>query len=129
MDLYEIERFSANHNEWEGSFSEKLYEYGEWDIKEFWKLHKNLIELAIYLRDHDQIDKVLMGRILGIQKSVWTIVASHFNKNDVVNLQGITDEKLHDFIERFDMAILGITSGEVLPESSFDLVNPLINGN
>ena len=55
--------------------------------------------------------------------------SNYFNKNDVVNLQGITDEKLHDFIERFDMAILGITSGEVLPESSFDLVNPLINGN
>ena len=54
---------------------------------------------------------------------------SHFNKNDTVKLKGVTDEQLHEFMERFDLAIQGISSGEVLPESSFDLVNPLIKCN
>ena len=129
MNLYEIERYCANHPDWEGSFSERLYEYCEWNSSEFWKLHKALIELAVWLTDKEQIDKRLVGRIIGIQKSVWSMVAAHFNKNDTVKLKGVTDEQLHEFMERFDLAIQGISSGEVLPESSFDLVNPLIKCN
>ncbi|QSX36873.1 Imm41 family immunity protein [Shewanella sedimentimangrovi] len=129
MNLYEIERYSASHPDWEGSFSERLYEYCEWNVSEFWKLHKALVELAIALRDKNQIDKQLFGRILGIQKSVWSIVAAHFNELDAVKLAGVTDEQLHEFIERFDLAIVGLSTGEVLPESSFDLVNPLLVSN
>lgn len=129
MNLYEIERYSASHPDWEGSFSERLYEYYEWNIPEFWKLHKELVELAVWLRGKDEINKQLVGRILGIQKSVMAVVAAHYNKNDVVTISGVTDEQLHDFIERFDMAIMGVASGEVLPESSFDLVNPLLISN
>ncbi|MGF1740301.1 immunity 41 family protein [Vibrio profundum] len=128
MNLYEIERYSSAHPDWEGSFSERLYEYCEWNVTEFWKLHKSLVELAIWLRGEDKIDKQLVGRILGIQKSVWTMVAAHFNENDVVRLKGVTDEQLHEFVERFDLAITGISSGKVLPESRFDLINPLIKG-
>ena len=36
---------------------------------------------------------------------------SHFNKNDTVKLKGVTDEQLHEFMERFDLAIQGISSG------------------
>ncbi|WP_392343898.1 hypothetical protein [Pseudoalteromonas prydzensis] len=129
MNLYEIERYSASHPDWEGSFSERLYEYREWNIPEFWKLHKELVELAVWLRGKDEINKQLVGRILGIQKSVRAVVAAHYNKNDVVTISGLTDEQLHEFIERFDMAIMGVASGEVLPESSFDLVNPLLISN
>lgn len=129
MNLYEIERYSAGHPDWEGSFSERLYEYCEWNIPEFWKLHKELVELAVWLRGKDEINKQLVGRILGIQKSVRAVVAAHYNKNDVVTISGLTDEQLHEFIERFDMAIMGVASGEVLPESSFDLVNPLLISN
>lgn len=129
MNLYEIERYSADHPDWEGSFSERLYEYCEWNAAEFCKLHKELVELAIWLRNHNLIDKQLVGKILGIQKSVLTIVAAHFNKNDVVTLNGVTDEKLHEFIERFNQAIMGISSGKVPPEADFDLVNPLIKSN
>lgn len=129
MNLYEIERYSASHPDWEGSFSESLYEYCEWNIPEFWKLHKELLELAVWLREKDDINKQLVGRILGIQKSVWTMVTAHYNENDIVTLSGITDEQLHEFIERFDMAIMGVTTGEVLPENSFDLINPLLKSN
>ena len=129
MNLYEIERYSASHPDWKGSFSERLYEYSEWNASEFWKLHKTLVELAIALRDKNQIDKQLFGRILGIQKSIWSIVAAHFNECDAIKLVGVSDEQLHEFVERFDLAIIGLSNGKVLPESSFDLVNPLLISN
>ena len=129
MHLYEIERYSANHPDWEGSFSERLNEYCEWNAQEFWKLHKELIDLAIWLRSYDSVDKKLIGKVLGIQKSVWSMIAAHFNKYDVVTINGVTDDELHEYIERFDMAILGVATGEVLPEESFELINPLIIGN
>ncbi len=126
MNLYEIERYSASHPDWEGSFSERLYEYGEWNIPEFWKLHKELVELAVWLRGKDEINKQLVGRLLGIQRSVLSAVSAHYNKNDVFTLSGVNDEQLHELIERFDLAIRGVTSGEVLPENCFDLINPLL---
>jgi Immunity protein 41 len=126
MNLYEIERYSANHPDWEGSFSERLYEYCEWDINEFWKLHKTLIDLAIFLRDQDFVDKRLMLEILGIQQSVQNMFSAHFSKRDVCNIKNISEEELREFMERFNIAILGVASGQVIPESSFDLKNPLI---
>ncbi|WP_298772964.1 Imm41 family immunity protein [uncultured Shewanella sp.] len=129
MKLYEIERYSATHPDWEGSFSERLYEHNEWNIDAFWKLHKELADLAIWLKTYDEVDKQLFGKLLGIQKSVWMMVASHFNKNDTVLINGVTDEELQEFIERFDMVFLAISTGNILPESSFDLVNPLIKNN
>lgn len=129
MHLYEIERYSANHPDWEGSFSERLYECNEWNPQEFWKLHRELIELAIYLRGFDNVDKKLVAKLLVIQKSVHSAIAAHYDPNDVVTLSGVTEDELHEYMERFDMAILGVASGEVLSEESFDLVNPLILEN
>ena len=126
MKLHQIERYSANHPDWEGSFSERLYEHSEWNIPEFWKLHKELIDLAIELKKSNEINKKLVGQLLGIQKSITTMVIAHFNKNDSVTLSGVTDDLLYEFMERFDMAITGISSGQVLGEDQFDLMNPLI---
>ncbi|MCG8311972.1 MAG: immunity 41 family protein [Pseudomonadales bacterium] len=126
MEIYEIDRYSASHPDWEGSFSERLYEYCEWNKVEFWKLHKELTDLAVWLRTEDKMDKDLVGKILGIQRSIWSVVAAHFNKNDVVELTGVTNDELYGFIERFDMAIKALTTGEILPECKFDLVSPLL---
>ena len=124
--FYEIERCVAGHPDWVGSFSERLYEDCEWNIDEFWKLHRELVKLALFLRDKNKINKDLVEKLLDIQSTVWNSIASHFNDNDVVRITGITDAELHQFLERFKMAIAGVTSGQVLPEEKFDLVNPLM---
>ena len=69
MKLYEIERYSASHSDWEGSFSERLYEYCEWNIPEFWKLHKELVKLAISLQDEQHIDIETSDNGIGRKKS------------------------------------------------------------
>ena len=67
-----------------------------------------------------------MGKVIGIQNSVLTMVTAHFDPNDSARINGISDDQLRLFMERFNQAIMGICSGEVLPEYSFDIANPLI---
>ncbi len=44
----------------------------------------------------------------------------------ISKIKNLSNEKLFEFKERFEMAILGAITGEILSESSFDLVNPLL---
>jgi len=60
---------------------------------------------------------------------VSTSFAANFNKNDGFVIENLDTEKLHEFMERFDMVVLGVFTGQVLPESSFDLVSPLLVSN
>ncbi|MFA0814053.1 hypothetical protein [Microbulbifer epialgicus] len=129
MNIENLYRNSASHPDWEGSFTERLREYGEWNSNEFWKLHKELTELAGEFSSAESIPKVVAANIVSLQKSVCTSFAAHFNENDVFSIKDISDEQLHEYMERFDMVILGVFTGQVLPESSFDAVNPLLENN
>lgn len=124
--MRELERNIPGHSNWEGSFFERLTEYGEWDREAFWRLHQELVELA-QRADKNPVDRDLAYMLLYLQQRVLNLVASHFAKNDVFKITNLKGEQLYEFKERFDMAILGVITGEVLPESSFDLVNPLLN--
>ncbi|ABI39371.1 hypothetical protein Shewmr4_2300 [Shewanella sp. MR-4] len=124
--MQELERNIPGHSNWEGSFFERLTEYGEWDHKAFWLLHRELVELA-QLADENPVDRNLAYMLLYLQQRVLNLVAAHFAENDVFKITNLKGEQLYEFKERFDMAVLGVITGEVLPESSFDLVNPLLN--
>lgn len=121
----ELERNIPGHSNWEGSFFERLSEYGEWDREAFWRLHIDLVELA-KLADENPIDRNLAYMLIYLQQRVLSLVAAHFAKNDIFSITNLKGEQLYEFKERFDMAITGVITGEVLPESSFDLVNPLL---
>ena len=126
MNIYEIYRYSAKHPDWEGSFSERLYEHAEWDHGEFWKLHKELIDLSIHWYHESRIDKKIVGKILGIQQSIHSTIIAHYDNNDYFKITNITDEEIHQLKERIDTAIIALTSGDIMPESSFELKNPLL---
>ena len=117
------------HLEWEGSFVERLHEYSEWNKPAFWDLHKELIELAREYSLVESVPKDVAARVVALQKTVSTSFAANFNENDGFSIQNINTEELHEFMERFDMAILGVFTGQVIPESSFDLVSPLLANN
>ena len=122
----ELERNLPGHPDWEGSFYEKLTEYGEWDVNAFWKLHLDFLEIAKSVNGSNTISRDLARKLLLLQQKVLNLVSSHFNDNDVYEIANIETDLLYEFIERFEMAILGAVSGEVHPESSFGLVNPLV---
>lgn len=129
MKIEHLYRNSTSHPEWEGSFVERLYEYNEWDEKAFWQIHKELIELADEYSLVDSVPKDIAVRIVALQKNVCTSLAANFNRNDVFCIKNIDTERLHQFMERFDMAVLGVFTGQVLPESSFDLMSPLLTNS
>ena len=122
----ELERNLPGHPDWEGSFYEKLTDYGEWDVNAFWKLHLDFLEIAESVNGSNTISRDLARKLLLLQQKVLNLVSSHFNDNDVYEIANIETDLLYEFIERFEMAILGAVSGEVHPESSFGLVNPLV---
>lgn len=129
MNIENLYRNSPSHPKWEGSFVQRLHEYCEWDKNAFWLVHKDLIELAKQFSEVDSVPKDIAARVVALQKTVSTSFAANFNKNDGFSIENLSIETLHEFMERFDMAILGVFTGQVLPESSFDLVSPLLVNN
>lgn len=121
-----IYRNVPENPEWIGSFYERLVEYGEWNIPEFWQLHHALIEAAIASRQSEKIDRMLALSVVKIHLRVSGAIAAHFDKNDVFNISNLSYDEIHEFKERLDLAVSGVFSGEIIPESSFDLKNPLM---
>ncbi|TMN68458.1 hypothetical protein CWB85_18465 [Pseudoalteromonas sp. S1727] len=122
----ELVRNIPGNSNWEGSFYERLTEYGEWDSKSFWVLHLDLLNIAKQQVTNQPVERELAYMLLLLQQKVLTLISAHFAKNDVFKIVNINTEQLYEYQERFKMAILGAISGEVLPESSFDLANPLV---
>jgi hypothetical protein len=122
----ELFRNIPGNSNWEGSFYERLTEYGEWDSKSFWVLHLDLLNIAKQQISNQPVERELAYTLLQLQQKVLSLISANFAKDDVFNISNINTEQLYEFQERFEMAILGAISGEVLPESSFDLVNPLV---
>ncbi len=122
----ELERNIPGNSSWEGSFYERLTEYGEWNINAFWKLHYDLVNIAKNQDTDLLLDRNLAYRLLYLQQRVLTLISSHFSKDIEWEISNINSDEIYEFKERFEMAILGAVSGEVLPEDSFDLVNPLV---
>ncbi|KGJ86387.1 hypothetical protein ND2E_0953 [Colwellia psychrerythraea] len=122
----ELDRNILGNPDWERSFDERLTEYGEWDSKLFWLLHLERLNIAKQQNTALPFERNLVYSLLKLQQKVLTLISAHFTKNDVFEIRNITTDKLYEFKERFEMAILGAISGVVLLESSFDLANPLV---
>jgi hypothetical protein len=112
---------------WEGSFYERLVEDAFWDKNEFWKLHLALVKAARAPRSQETMDRELAHAVAKIQSRVLGLVAAHYNPSDIFTISNLTPDELHGFVERFEHAIIGVFSGEVLPESSYELTNPLVS--
>jgi hypothetical protein len=113
--------------EWEQSFYGYLSEYGEWDLEKFWVFHKALVEVAKEVDSEGQVDRELSYALLYIQQKVLTHISSHFNPAIEWQFTSINDDQLYELQERFELAILGAISGQVIDETSFDTLNPLLS--
>ena len=122
----ELKRNIPGSPNWEGSFYERLTEYGEWDSKSFWVLHLELLSVAKQQNDNLPVERDFAYMLLYLQQRVLSLISAHFTKNDVFEISNVNVKQLYEFKERFEMAILGAISGEALPEASFDLENPLV---
>jgi hypothetical protein len=111
---------------WEGSFCERLAEHGEWNASEFWQLHLALTQAGSVARKSDSIDRELAQCVVKMYSRISGLIAAHFDANDVFKISNLGYEELHQFKERLDLAVVGVFSGEVIPESSFELMSPLI---
>lgn len=111
---------------WESSFYERLAEHGEWNAQEFWRLHLALTEAAKHATKSELIDRHLALCVVKICLRVSGLIAAHFDQNDVFKITNLSYDEVHQYKERFDHAVVAVFSGEVMPESSFDLTSPLI---
>ena len=115
------------NDSWEGSFYERLVEYGIWDEQEFWKFHKDLIDIA-KLTKHRKVEWDIATAVVRLYVKIASLISSHFNANDIFKIQNLSDSEILEFYERLDLAVVGAFSGEILDESRFDLRNPFIDG-
>lgn len=122
----EILRNLPGHPNWDGSFYEQLVEYGRWDSNEFWKLHLEIIILARDLVEFDSIKRSTALKIVWLQSKIKDLLIANFNAGDGYEISGLNTITIFSYMERLDAAILGVFSGEVIPESEFELANPLI---
>lgn len=110
---------------WEGSFYEKLAEYGLWDEREFWRLHHDLIRVAKDIKGQE-ISKELSAAIVKIYIRISSLMAAHSDPMDGFSIKNLNHEQIISYKERLDIAVIGVFSGEILNEISFDLQNPFL---
>ena len=125
---YFIKNFPLHLN-WQESFYAKLTEGGIWDRDEFWKLHRDLGWITSELMDSDCMERDFATDLVWLLSRINELYVAHFDKNDVFQILNLSDDELRQFKERFDVAVHGVFSGELLSEAEFELVNPLIDNN
>ncbi|NUU02826.1 Imm41 family immunity protein [Herbaspirillum robiniae] len=113
---------------WEGSFYEQLAEFGKWDPDEFWKLHLDLISAAQIEAQSEAVDRALALAVVTLYSNISSLILANFNSNDGFEIANLSRDELRAFMERLEHAVHGVFSGEIIPERSYDLTNPLIVG-
>ena len=68
-----------------------------------------------------------MHMLVFIQERVLNLISAHLNVDDAFEISNLSVDSIYQFKERFQMAIIGVVTGEVLPEPSFDFENPLMD--
>jgi hypothetical protein len=111
--------------DWEGSFYERLVEYGVWDDAEFWKLHSDLIRIAQAI-DGDTIEREIALAVMRLYIKISSLISAHFRPNDIYSIEDLSELQISARKERLDLAVIGVFSGEILGEERFDLRNPLL---
>jgi hypothetical protein len=111
-----------------GSFCERLAEQAVWDSTEFWKAHGDLVQAARETRNSKTIDRELAAAVVAFYSRICFLLVAHYDKNDPFKISCVLPDDLYAFCERLRLAVIGVFTGEVLPESSFYLQNPLILG-
>lgn len=110
---------------WEGSFYEKLTEHGIWDEDEFWRLHLDLTHIAQNIKG-ETISRELACAIVKLYSRISSLISAQLNINDMFVISNLSQDQLFAYRERLEMAVVGVFSGEVLDESSFDLQSPFL---
>jgi hypothetical protein len=111
---------------WEGSFYERLVEYGDWSIVEFWRLHFDLVSAARSEALSAGMSRELALAVATLFAKITNLVSAHYNVNDVFRIKNLSSDDLLAFTERLEHAVLGVFSGQVIAESSYELTSPLI---
>jgi len=112
----------------ESSFCKRLAEQAVWDATEFWKLHQDLVQVARETAVSGTVRRELALAVVTSYSRILALVVAHYDKNDPFQIRCVSRDELYAFCERLRLAVLGVFNGEVLPEASFYLQNPLLNG-
>lgn len=123
---FELEKNLPSHPNWSDSFYGKLAEEGEWDVEAFWRLHLDLLNIAKGVQNEKFIARDLVCALVYIQNGVLDAIAYNSSKRDIFNIRNIDENSIMQFKERFSNAMISICTGDIPPEASFDLVNPLL---
>ena len=70
----ELKRNLPSSNNWEGSFYERLTEYGEWNGEAFWVLHLELIYIAKNINSSKNINLDLVITLVTLQQKILNLV-------------------------------------------------------
>lgn len=128
--MYEqIFRNLPGNPNWEGSFYEQLTEFGKWNRDEFWKLHLELLSVAQFEARSETLDRAVALAVVTLYSKISSLISANYNTNDVFKIVNLTNDDLGAFTERLQHAVLSVFSGKIIPESSYDLTNPLIVGH
>lgn len=106
---------------WPISFWGRLVEEGLWYEPAFWELHDALVAIALRNKGSEAINRQIAEAVSRVQARVLGCIASHYDSNDVFTIINLDDDRLREFVGRFEHATVRVFSGEVLPEESYDL--------
>ncbi len=114
-----INRNSPNCDEYKSdSFIGLLHEKCVWSDDEYFKLDKELYQLAEKYHGVDNLPRELVWRLMKIFNTVMSYFVSHFDLNDGFELKHLENDEVYNRKERFCLVIEGLFQG-VMPEVRF----------
>ncbi|CAB3808896.1 hypothetical protein GCM10011400_71320 [Paraburkholderia caffeinilytica] len=108
----------------ETSFTAILHERQIWERDQYW-----LLEWALYaLMDKTENCDELCGPVFRIFSCIMVAVCSHFDENDLFEIENLTRDEIYEFRERIQIVFEGFFSKHIPERVEFAEPNPLLNG-
>jgi hypothetical protein len=108
------------------SFVGIWHEHCRWDEKEYWKLDKEIYELAKKYSGQE-IPRNIAWPLTRIFSYTMMSIQGHYSPNDGFEIENLDMDGMFNFRERFQLVVEGFFKGEMPKNLNFDMVNPLIN--
>ncbi|MCG8378055.1 MAG: immunity 41 family protein, partial [Proteobacteria bacterium] len=91
----------------EDSFSNKIYEYGEWDDDEYFLLEDAIYAAAKQYKDHNMIPREPAWRLMRIYSNLLKSFSCHYDPDDYFKFKNINAEQYQARRERLQLVFEG----------------------
>ncbi|GIP21037.1 Imm41 family immunity protein [Paenibacillus sp. J22TS3] len=108
----------------EGSFIYGLHENAHFDVSAFWDYYNSLVFITKETKENRDLDRKTTDMVCYTYSYIMRSLVWNFCPDDLYSISNLPADDLNLYVERLEIAFMGYIKGQVINDSSFELVNP-----